>query len=117
MLPAFLITLREGLEAALIVGIVLSALRKLDQPSRSRSVWLGVGVALAVSLAAGLTLHALGVAFEGRAEEIFEGGAMLLAAGVLAWMIFWMQRQGRHIQAELESDVRSAASSAPAERA
>jgi high-affinity iron transporter len=112
MVPAFLITLREGLEAALIVGIVLSALRKLGQTERSRPVWVGVASAVAVSLVAGLVLQALGVAFEGRAEEIFEGVAMLVAAGVLTWMIFWMQRQGRHIQAELESDVRRAGGSA-----
>jgi high-affinity iron transporter len=112
MLPAFLITLREGLEAALIVGIVLSALRKLGQTERSRPVWLGVFAAVGISLVAGLVLQSLGVVFEGRAEEIFEGVAMLLAAGVLTWMIFWMQRQGRNIQTELESDVRHAVGSA-----
>jgi high-affinity iron transporter len=110
MFASFLITLREGLEAALIVGIVLSVLRKLGQQNRDRSVWLGVGAAVLVSVAAGLVLNALGVAFEGRGEEIFEGIAMLLAAGVLTWMIFWMQRQGRQVQAEIERDVRHAVS-------
>ena len=108
MLASFLITLREGLEAALIVGIVLGVLRKLGHTDRSRAVWAGVLAAVGVSVAAGLALNALGVAFEGRGEEIFEGMAMLLAAGVLTWMIFWMRRQGRQIQAELESDVRRA---------
>jgi high-affinity iron transporter len=111
MFAAFLITLREGLEAALIVGIVLSALRKLGHADRTKSVWAGVLAAIAVSVIAGLVLNTLGVAFEGRGEEIFEGLAMLLAAGVLTWMIFWMQRQGRLIQTELESDVRHAVSS------
>ncbi|MGD1994291.1 MAG: FTR1 family protein [Anaerolineae bacterium] len=110
MLPAFLITLREGLEAALIVGIVLSALRKLGQTERSRQVWLGVAAAVAISLVAGLAFHTLGVAFEGRGEEIFEGVAMILAAVVLTWMIFWMQRQGRQVQSDLESDVHEAVS-------
>ena len=110
MLASFLITLREGLEAALIVGIVLGVLRKLGRMERSRSVWAGVLVAVVVSVIVGLALNALGVAFEGRGEEIFEGVAMLLAAGVLTWMIFWMQQQGRNIQAELESDVRQAVS-------
>ena len=109
MLASLLITLREGLEAALIVGIVLGVLRKLGRMERSRSVWAGVLVAVVVSVIVGLALNALGVAFEGRGEEIFEGVAMLLAAGVLTWMIFWMQRQGRQVQAELESDVRRAA--------
>jgi high-affinity iron transporter len=108
MIAALLITLREGLEAALIVGIVLGVLRKLGRTDSSGPVWAGVAAAIAVSIVAGLVLNALGIAFEGRGEEIFEGVAMLLAAGVLTWMIFWMQRQGRQIQAELESDVRRA---------
>ena len=108
MLASFLITLREGLEAALIVGIVLSALRKLNQTDKKRPVWLGVIAAVLVSVAAGWLFNRLGIAFEGRGEEIFEGLAMLLAAGVLTWMIFWMQRQGRNIEAELERDVRQA---------
>ena len=108
MVASALITLREGLEAALIVGIVLSVLRRLGRLDRSRPVWAGVLAAVGVSVVIGLAFNALGVAFEGRGEEIFEGVAMLLAAGVLTWMIFWMQRQGRQIQAELESDVRQA---------
>jgi high-affinity iron transporter len=108
MIAALLITLREGLEAALIAGIVLGVLRKLGRADRSKPVWAGVVAAVAVSIIVGLTLNALGVAFEGRREEIFEGVAMLLAAGVLTWMIFWMQRQGRQIQTELEFDVREA---------
>jgi high-affinity iron transporter len=108
VLASALITFREGLEAALIVGIVLGVLRKLGHADRSRTVWAGVLAAVVVSTIAGLALNALGVAFEGRGEQVFEGVAMLLAAGVLTWMIFWMQRQGRHIQIELESDVRVA---------
>jgi high-affinity iron transporter len=114
MLASFLITLREGLEAALIVGIVLSVLRKLGQTDKKRPVWLGVIAAVLVSIAAGWLLNLLGIAFEGRGEEIFEGFAMILAAGVLTWMIFWMQRQGRHIEAELERDVRQAVASSSA---
>ncbi|TET50370.1 MAG: hypothetical protein E3J64_08300 [Anaerolineales bacterium] len=108
MTAALLITLREGLEAALVIGIVLGVLRRLGHRDRSRTVWAGVAAAVAASLLAGLALSALGVAFEGRAEEIFEGVAMLLAAGVLTWMIFWMQGQGQRIKTELESGVRRA---------
>ena len=111
MFASTLITLREGLEAALIVGIMLGVMRKLGHTDRNRAVWTGVLVAVVASLIVGLALNALGVAFEGRSEEIFEGITMLLAAGVLTWMIFWMQRQGRRIQAELEVDVRRAATS------
>ncbi len=108
MIASLLITLREGLEAALIVGIVLGVLRKMGQSERSKPVWAGVLAAIIVSVIAALALNALGLAFEGQGEEIFEGVAMLLAAGVLTWMIFWMQRQGRQVQAELERDVHQA---------
>jgi high-affinity iron transporter len=108
MLASTLIMFREGLEAALIVGIVLGVLRKLGHARRGWAVWAGVGAAVVASVAAGLLLNSLGVAFEGRGEQIFEGVAMLLAAVVLTWMIVWMQRQGRHIQTALESDVRRA---------
>jgi high-affinity iron transporter len=108
MFASALITLREGLEAALIVGIVLGVLRNMGQANRSRPVWAGVLIAVVVSLIAGLALNALGVAFEGRGEQTFEGVATLLAAGVLTWMIFWMQRQGPRVQADLELDVRRA---------
>ena len=108
MVASFLITLREGLEAALIVGIVLGVLRKLGYADRGRAVWAGVLAAVATSVAAAFALQAVGVAFEGRGEKIFEGVAMLVAAAVLTWMIFWMQRQGRQIEAELARDVRQA---------
>lgn len=110
MLPAFLLTLREGLEAALIVGIVLGALRKLDQSRQQTAVWQGVVAAVIVSLAVALALYAVGVELEGAAEQIFEGVTMLLAAGILTWMIFWMQTQGRRISQQLESGVRQAIS-------
>ncbi|MFB0536338.1 MAG: iron uptake transporter permease EfeU [Anaerolineae bacterium] len=107
MIAALLIALREGLEAALIVGIVLSYLKKMGH-RRQGAVWWGVASAVTVSIVAGIALQVLGIAFEGRGEELFEGITMLLAAGVLTWMIFWMQRQGRSIRAELEADVRQA---------
>ncbi len=108
MLTSGLITLREGLEAALIIGIVLSVLRRLNQSKQDKWIWIGVAAAVIVSVIAGIVLHLLGVAFEGRGEEIFEGVVMLIAAGVLTWMIFWMNRQGRHIKGELERDVQQA---------
>ncbi len=107
MIAALLIAFREGLEAALIVGIVLSYLKKMGHRQRA-AVWWGVVSAVIASVVAGVALQVLGVAFEGRGEQLFEGITMLLAAGVLTWMIFWMQRQGRSIRAELEADVRQA---------
>jgi len=107
MIAALLIGFREGLEAALIVGIVLSYLKKMVYRQRA-AVWWGVVSAVIVSIVAGVALQVMGVAFEGRSEELFEGITMLLAAAVLTWMIFWMQRQARSIRAELEADVRQA---------
>ena len=111
MLAAALITLREGLEAALIVGIVLVYLKKIGRLDRQGAVWTGVGAAVLLSLALALVLQLLGAEFEGRAEQIFEGTTMLLAVIVLTYMIFWMRYQGRHLRQSLEHDVHAAVGS------
>ncbi len=110
MLPSYLLSLREGLEAALLIGIVLGALKKMGRSHLNSVVWSGTFCAVVVSLMAAGVLNAVGASFEGKAEEIFEGFAMLLAAGVLTWMIFWMQRQSRTLKTELESEVHRATS-------
>jgi len=109
MLPSYLLSLREGIEAALIIGIVLGALRQMRRTDLSSAVWLGVLSATVLSALVGVLLTSIGLSFEGRTEQIFEGVTMLLAAGVLTWMIFWMNRQARHIKGELESGVQKAA--------
>jgi len=109
MTAAVLLAFREGLEAALVLGVVLSVLRRIERQDQAKFAWLGAGLAAMLSLVAGVGLHTLGAGFEGRAEEIFEGLTMLLAGGVLTWMIFWMSRQGRAIQGQVEQDVRQAA--------
>jgi len=111
MIPAYFLALREGMEAALIVGLVLGALRKLRRPDLARPIWLGVLLAAAISLAAGASLAWAGAGLEGASEEAFEGITMALAAGVLTWMVFWMQSQGRLLQANLEAGVQRAAAS------
>lgn len=110
MLASFLLSLREGIEAALIIGIVLGALRKLHRTDMAPTVWYGTLSAVLVSLITGVFLTAFGLSLEGAAEQIFEGVAMLLAAAVLTWMIFWMNRQARSIKGELESGVDQALS-------
>src|SRR5262245_45740121 len=102
---AFVITLREGIEAALIVSILLAYLRQLGRQDLSRLVWWGTVVAAAVSFGVGTVIFAIGAEFEGRAEEIFGGLATLTAVGVLTWMIFWMRRQGARIKSELQQKV------------
>ena len=108
MLPAFLITLREGLEIALIIGILLGALRKFKRLDLISTVWLGVVSAAVLSLIIALGLEQIGAELETPYEQIFEGSMMLLAAGVLTWMIFWMQRQARFLTQNIETEVRTA---------
>ena len=108
MVAAALIALREGLEAALIVGIVLGYLRKIGYLEGRKSVWLGVFAAVLASLGVALTIQLVGMELEGRAEGIFEGATMFLAVVVLTWMIFWMRYQARLIKTSLEQDVQQA---------
>ncbi|MER3410061.1 MAG: iron transporter [Thermoleophilia bacterium] len=105
---AGLVVLREGFEASLVVGIVLAFLHRTGRRDGFWPVWLGTGMALAISVAVGAVLFAIGAELEGRAEAAFEGATMLLAAGLLTWMIFWMRRQARTIRRELEAQVESA---------
>ncbi len=105
MLGGLIIMVREGLEAALIVSIVLAYLRQVGASRRRGEVWLGVAAAVIVSVLAALALQAVGAEFEGPGEQLFEGVTMVVAAGVLTWMIFWMARQARLIKGELQRSV------------
>jgi high-affinity iron transporter len=109
LFSAYLLALREGLEAALLVGLTLGVLSRISRPDLRRQVWLGTGLAATASLAMAMALQRIGVALEGPAEMIFEGTTMLLAAVVLTWMIFWMRSQARKTQAGLEADIHRAA--------
>ena len=103
MLPSFLLSLREGIEAALIIGIIIGVLTKINHPELKPVVWRGVILAVLLSFTFGIGLNAIGMEFTGKLEEVFEGFAMLLAAAILTWMILWMQRQGGQIQRDLEA--------------
>jgi high-affinity iron transporter len=102
---SFVITLREGFEAALIVGLILAYLKKTGNLGHAREVWLGVGLAVAFSLLMGGILFATVGEVEGRAEQLYEGTAMILAAGVVTWMAFWMKKQATTIGAHLRERV------------
>jgi len=95
MFAGFLITFREVLEIALIVGIILSFLSRTGQTRHRRTVFLGLGAGLVVSLIGAVGFEVLAGGFEGRAEEIFEGVTMLFGAALLTTMIFWVMKQGR----------------------
>jgi len=108
MIPGFLLGLREGIEAALIVAIVLAFLARSGNRASFASVWLGTGLAALFSVGVGGVLFLTGQELEGQAEQLFEGGAMVLAVGVLTWMILWMRRQAAGIRRSLESQVSDA---------
>jgi high-affinity iron transporter len=102
---AFLITLREGIEAALVISIILAYLNTIGRRDRHGIVWAGGGSALAVSLVAGAVIFSTAGALSEEAEAAVEGIASLAAVGVLTWMIFWMRRQARFIKGELQDRV------------
>ena len=105
---AGLVMLREGFEASLIVGIVLAFLNRTGRRDAFAPVWIGAGFAALLSVLTGALLFVVGAELEGRAEMLFEGTAMLVAAGLLTWMIFWMRRQARFIKKDLEHQVEHA---------
>src|SRR3972149_8383737 len=109
MVAGYLLGLREGLEAALILGVTFGVLHRMRRSELAPSAWLGVAVAVLVSISAAVILFSVGARLAGRAEQLFEGVTMLLAAGIQTWMILWMGVQGRQVQIGLERQVAAAA--------
>ncbi len=101
----FLTGLREGVEAALILAIVLAYLVRTGNGAQTGKVWLGAGLALVVSVLAGIVIFQTAGSFEEPYEQIFEGIAMLVAAAVVTWMLFWMRRQASGLRSELHARV------------
>ncbi len=110
MSPAFLITLREGLEISLVLAILLGYLVKTERRDRTSSVWLGAGIAAIACLVAGVVVHAITDGLEGKAEQAVEGTLALGATVVLTWMILWMRKNARTMGGHLRTKVDSAAS-------
>ena len=107
-ISALLLTLREGTEMALVVGIVLAYIGQIGARHARRWVWFGVALASLVSLGFLGVLNALDREFEGATEQLFEGTTMLLAAAFLTWMILWMSRNARSLKGELQRGVTAA---------
>lgn len=102
---SFLITLREGLEIALVLAILIAYLVKSGRAAESVAVWKGAGAAAVMCLVGGIAFHVFVGEFEGKAEQFIEGTIAILAASVLTWMIFWMRKNSRGLGAELRAQV------------
>ncbi len=116
-IPTFLVTLREGVEAALVVGIVLACIRQAQQPQLVKSVYLGIGAGLAGSVVVGgLLIGLLQRVGQGQTAEavlvrqLLEMGLGVVAIAMLSWMLIWMTQQARTLKAEVEGTVANALS-------
>lgn len=107
-MAAAIVMLREGFEASLVVGVILAFLNRTGRRDAFAAVWAGTAAAVAISTAVAALLVAVGVELEGTAEAAWEAATMLVAAGLLTWMIFWMRRQARAIRRHLEAQVEHA---------
>lgn len=106
--PSFLITFREALEAALIVTIMVTYLRKIGKEDLNKYSYLGAGSAVAVSLVVGVILQVFYGGLGTVASELFEGIASLTAVAVLTGMIFWMTKHSKEIKGEMETKLDTA---------
>ncbi|TMR24017.1 iron transporter [Nonomuraea turkmeniaca] len=108
MFASYLIGLREGLEATLVVSVLVAFLVKSDRKDKLPQVWAGVGVAVALSIGFGALLTFTAARLEYTSQELFEAIASLLAVVFVTWMIFWMRRAARALSGELRGKLSEA---------
>ncbi|WP_327585049.1 FTR1 family protein [Nonomuraea sp. NBC_00507] len=108
MFASYLIGLREGLEATLVVSVLVAFLVKSDRKDKLPQVWAGVGVAVALSVGFGALLTFTAARLEYTSQELFEAIASLLAVVFVTWMIFWMRRAARALSGELRGKLSEA---------
>ena len=113
MLSSFIIALREGLEAALIVGILIAYICKTGKRHLLAYVWGGVALAVIASGAVGAFLSFTSAELTPRGEELFAGTTSLVAVALVTWMVFWMKRTARYLRSELAGKVDRALMAGP----
>ncbi|RFC75423.1 iron uptake transporter permease EfeU [Streptomyces sp. AcE210] len=108
MFGNYLIGLREGLEASLVVCILIAYLVKTERRDALRPIWIGIAIAVAVALGFGfaLTFGSQELTFE--AQEALGGSLSIVAVGLVTWMVFWMRRTARHLKSELHGKLDAA---------
>lgn len=105
ILPVFIITFREALEAALIIGIIAAYIAKIGRKDLNRYLAAGIIAAVIASAAVAMIFKTIYGGLEGPSEELFEGASALTAAAVLTYMIFWMAGNSKMIKGELQEKV------------
>lgn len=108
MLATFVIGLREGLEAALIVGIIAAFLTQDGKTRALRSMWIGVGIAVVICLGIGLALTLVSGSLPQRQQEMLETVIGLVAVVMVTWMVLWMRKHSRNLKSELGAAVQGA---------
>ncbi|MGN6663718.1 MAG: iron uptake transporter permease EfeU [Solirubrobacterales bacterium] len=108
MIPTFVITLREGVEASLIIGIIAAFLVKEGRRDAMRQMWIGIGIAVALCAGVAVALRVIGQELPDKGQEGLETVVGLIAVAAVTYMIVWMRRHARGIKAQLQGEAASA---------
>ncbi|MER7896597.1 iron uptake transporter permease EfeU [Streptomyces sp. NPDC096046] len=108
MFSNYLIGLREGLEASLVVSILIAYLVKTDRRDALKPIWTGIAVAIALALGFGCALEFGSQELTFKAQEALGGSLSILAVALVTWMVFWMRRTARHLKSELHGRLDAA---------
>ncbi|MFG3201998.1 iron uptake transporter permease EfeU [Streptomyces sp. NPDC048192] len=108
MFSNYLIGLREGLEASLVVCILIAYLVKTGRRDALRPIWTGIGIAIAIAMGFGCALEFGSQELTFEAQEALGGSLSVLAVGLVTWMVFWMRRTARHLRSELHGKLDAA---------
>ncbi|WP_406460443.1 FTR1 family protein [Streptomyces sp. NBC_01622] len=108
MFSNYLIGLREGLEASLVVCILIAYLVKTDRRDALKPIWIGISVAVLIAMGFGCALEFGSQELTFEAQEALGGSLSILAVGLVTWMVFWMRRTARHLKSELHGKLDAA---------